>query len=693
MMRRAWLDTETYSETPIAAGIHRYAETVEVMVIIYAFDDGPVHVWDRTLEPMPPDDLIEAAEDPETIFYWHQAQFDMTMRDHDPFMPYVPLERTVCTMAMALAHGLPGSLDKLCGIFKINDDKAKMKEGRKLIQLFCKPMPKKSKLRRATRLTHPEEWATFLRYGAQDVEAMRAVYKQMPKFNYPVLEAERMLWQIDQHINARGIAVDLELAHAAIESSDRLKHDMVEEVKDITFGLVGAATQRDALLAHLLRGYGFALPDLRTSTIEVILDDKAIDLPDSVRELLEIRINASRNSTAKYKALLRSVSSDARLRGTLQFCGASRTGRWSAKLMQLHNLSRVPKYLKKQYDFAIQSIKAGSVDLVYDKPMEVLGSVVRGALVAAPGKTLVVSDLSNIEGRVLAWVAGEDWLIKAFEDFDAGVGADLYKLTYARSFNFPLENVDDEQRQLGKILTLAMGYAGGVGAFITFALTYGVDLEAMAHDAFPSLPHWAIREAKSAWQWAIDQKRTYELSEKVYVVCDALKRMWRRAHPGVVQWWADVIDACMAAIRCENTRFTAGRVQVMRNKAWLRIILPSGRSLCYPSPQAKGDKAFTYMGTNQFTKQWARIDTYAGKCAENICQGIARDVLAEGIIKLDAEGWALGLHIHDETLAEVDDTDIWSVDRMSATLATQPAWADVLPLAAAGFTCLAYRKE
>lgn len=691
MTRICFSDLETYCETDIRAGTHRYAEDAEIMIWAYAFDNGPVQVWDCTAKALMPNDLADALDDPETAFVFHNAHFDYTVLWHSGIR--LPISRIRCTMAQALSHALPASLDKLGEVLGIKEAHKKLKDGKALVQLFCKQRPKNMKLRRATRETHPAEWARFLEYAANDIEATRAIYKKLPKWNFREGGAELALWHLDQTINARGVLIDLELARAAIASSDRIKKQLAQAASDLTFGEVGAATQRDAMLKHLLEAYDIELDDLRTSTVEVLLDSKDVALPPTVRELLEVRAAASRTSTSKYAALIRATSSDGRLRGTLQYCGASRTGRWAGRIFQPQNLARVPKYLKKDYEGAVAAVKSGAVDLLYDNPMEVLGACVRGALIAAPGKKFCVSDLSNIEGRALAWEAGETWKLDAFRAFDAGKGADLYKLAYAKSFGVPVEKVDDgDQRQIGKVQELALGFAGGAGAFAAFATAYGIDLDDMARKAWASIPKEIIRDAKKAWTWAEEQNRTYGMQQNAYIVCDSFKRLWRNAHPHTVTWWKEMETAAKQAVLTEGVAFEARCVKFVRNKAWLRMALPSGRSLCYPGVRLDDDR-ISYMGIDQFSRKWTRIPTFAGKLVENATQAIARDVIAGNMPHMEAEGYPILLSIHDEVICETPDTDAFSAKGLSAILARNPKWAKTLPLAAAGFVTYRYKKD
>ena len=304
---KLWLDTETFSETPLNHGTHRYAERVEIMIWTWAVDDGPVRTWDVTTgTPMPAelDEAIDAADE-----YWWQngGMFDRVVLKHAAPAIYarMPEERWRDTMVQAYAHGLPGKLALLCEIFNIPTDQAKDKEGAQLIQLFCKPRPANSGLRRATRETHPEQWAKFLEYAGNDITAERAVHKAMPRWNYPNNATELAHWHQDQRINMRGMQMDVELAEAAVRAIDRAQKDLAARTVELTDGEVAKATQRDKLLAHLLAEYGIDLPDMKKSTRERRINDP--DLPDALRELLAIRLEATMTSSSKYKTLLRGV--------------------------------------------------------------------------------------------------------------------------------------------------------------------------------------------------------------------------------------------------------------------------------------------------------------------------------------------------------------------------------------------------
>ena len=687
-----FLDTETYSETPLKHGTYRYAEGCEVMVLSWAVDDWPVNVLDLT---RPSAELLLPAElfdDSQTIVA-HNVAFDRNvLRLGSNTRLDIPRERWQCSMVRALAHGLPGSLDALCDLFKVPADKRKMKEGTDLVKLFCKPRPKNQKLRRATRETHPKEWAQFLAYAGRDVEAMRILWGALPSWNYPGADdRELRLHHLDQKINDRGFCLDHNLAEAAMRAADREKARLAAECDDQTGGEVEATTQRDRLLAHLLADYGVHLPDMRADTIERRLSDP--DLPDGVKELLANRLQASSTSTAKYKAVLRAVNADGRVRGTIQFDGAARTRRSAGRVFQPQNLPSRDLLPLAEIDFGIEAMLLDCEHLIFGDVMKLTVSAVRGVVVAPEGKKLVISDLANIEGRDAAFLAGEEWKLQAFRDYDEGTGPDLYNLSYAKSFRVPHQEVTKTQRQIGKVQELFMQYEGGIGAFLTGAATYGIDLEDMAEKAWPALPFDIVSEAEDYHNWCVRKNRnTYGLKAKTFIVCDSLKRAWRLAHPKIVTLWRGLEDTAIEATQHPGATFTFGRFTFRRDGMWLRIKMPSGRFLCYPSPQVIEGK-LTYMGQNQYTRQWCRLKTYGGKLFENVCQSFARDILFDAMPLIEEAGFEIVLHVHDEVVCEAPDSEEYSVDRLSSILATAPEYAAGMPIAAAGFETYRYRKE
>ncbi len=742
-------DTETYSETPIGNGTYRYAEDSEIMLFTWAIDEGEVQCWDVTVDPNMPPELRRAIEAADEVVF-QNSMFDRNVLAKHGI--HIPQERWFDTMVQAYVHGMPGSLAKLCTILGIGEEQAKQeKRGKALIQLFCKPRPKNQKLDRATRDTHPDEWAEFIEYAKRDVVAMREVKRKLPMWNYTGFERE--LWNLDQRINDRGLFVDQELAHAAVRAVTREQKALAERTRTLTGGMVESATKRDRLLRYLLAVEGVELPDTQKDTIERRIQDP--DLPRSLKELLSVRLMSASASPSKYKSLLKGVNDDGRLRGTLQFAGAKRTARWAGRLFQPQNLPSRGILKRSEIEFAIAAMYADADDIVLDNVMLAAVSAIRGCIIAPPGYKLIICDFSNIEGRVQAWLAGETWKITAFEEYDtvkdingawwsgpalreatlAGRrpllavdekgelvrrGPDLYKLAYAKAFKIAIELVGKDQRQIGKVMELMLGYEGGVGAFLTGAETYGFDVEELGRVALSTIPSDVLDEARGFLDWLYQgpeekhQKRMlagydieasfaklqaakdearFGLSEQAFVVCDSLKRMWRRAHPMIASYWKELAQAVRAAINTPENDYRVGKLQVRRDGQWLRIRLPSGRYLCYPSPKVDENGDVSYMGENQYTRQYQRIYSYGGKFFENVCQAVARDFMAYGMPPAEEMGYAIILTVHDELVTEVPDTPAHSVEMLGAVLSTGRTWSKGMPLAAAGFEAHRYGKD
>src|ERR1700677_757735 len=387
---KLWWDLETFSETPINDGAHRYAEKAEVLLFAWAVDDGPVQCWEVQHTRLPKDleDAVLRADE-----YWghNSGGFDRVVIKHAlaEFHYVMDEHKHRDTMVQALCHGLPGSLSTLCDIFRLDADKAKDKRGRRLIRMFCMPQPANQKSRRKTRETHPAEWAEFIEYAKSDITSMRELHKKMPKWNYPNNEFELKTWQWDQRIHNGGVYVDLELSAKAIEAVDIAQTKLATDTRDATGGAVTAATQRDKLLQYILDSHGVSLPDMRADTLERRLLDPS--LPDGVRDLISIRLMASTSSVSKYKRVIRSTSSDGYLRGGIQFNGAGRTGRDAHRLVQMGNMLR-PTLSAEEIETGTESIIAGCADLVTDNVMELCANTMRGIIVSPPGQKIVVAD-------------------------------------------------------------------------------------------------------------------------------------------------------------------------------------------------------------------------------------------------------------------------------------------------------------
>lgn len=651
-----WLDTETFGTLDLLkVGSYRYAyhEDMEVLLFPYAFDDGDPQLVDvdgrplrQALEQDAPE-LLARLESPE-ICVFHNSNFDRHILAASDIV--IPVERIEDTMVQAYTLGYPGKLERLGTVLGLPEEMTKHAEGKKLINRFCKPAPKSHKADRYDRYSHPDEWDRFCEYAKQDIVAMRECHRRMPRVN--LTTTERKVWYLDQKINDRGVRVDMKLVRAAVELAQDRQREVTDEIQHCTWGAVDKHTKSTAIL-EFCREAGVKMPNLQKETVEAML--KVGGMPEDVTRLLQLRVEANKATVSKYTAIGARVSNDGRLRGGFQYGGAVRTLRWAGRGAQLHNLARPPWWLDQA--MAAEAVLGGYVGLLYPDPLDIVKGIVRGSFIPARGKRFAVSDLSNIEGRLTAWVCDETWKIKAFDDFDHGIGPDIYKKTYAESFGIPVEDVDKDGRQIGKVQELAGGYQGWIGAWETFANTYGL----------PPFPEEEICEIMGNWRDAHPRTRS---------MWGMLEKVWRHAikHPG--QGW------------------TCGKHLTMRyypKHDMLLVRIPSGRFVVYLNPKS-GDQ-LGYMGQND-RGMWVFVDTYGGKLLENLVQAIARDVLAWAMLSLDALGYDLVMHVHDEVVAEVDASIADdALSHINEVLATVPEWAPGLPLAAAGFTADRYRKD
>lgn len=673
------LDLETRSRTPIDDGSYKYAETAEILLASLGWEDSQVEVaeWDDVAIP----DLRAAIHHADRVVV-HNSEFDFVILEQHHI--HVPMHKRYCTMAQARRHGLPSGLDKLCEIFRLPQDKAKMKAGRALMLLFCTPRPDGSW---ATKDTHPVEWLQFKEYARLDVVAMMELHRIMPTWND---ELERPNWELDARVNARGFKVDTQFAWMATQLLADDKGELNDRMKIASDGYVEKGTQRDRLLAHLLAEHGVSLPDLTASTLDRRLKDP--DLPDAVRELIALRQQSSKTSNSKYATLLRCVNSDERLRGSLTYCGAHRTKRWTGNKFQPHNLPRATMS-PEEIEHGVRCIKVNAVSIAGNEPLPRYASEgLRGVVVPAPGHKLLVADLANIEGRVVAWLAGEQWKLDAFRSYDAGTGPDLYKLSYARAFAVEPDTVTGQPRQIGKVKELMLGYGGGVGAFITGAETYKVDLEAMAPLAWPNIPRDLQIEAELWWAKSEQDGKTFGLSHDVFVTCDGLKRVHRRDNPKTEQFWYDMEDAAKRTTATGESTEVGEFISFDKEGAWLRMCLPNGGYLCYPSPRISNAGELTFMGSSPYSRKWQRQKTWGGTLVENACQAIARDVLCAGMVEAEnlTHAFDIVLHVHDEAIVEAPLNA--NVEELCGCLTKGWDWTVGLPLAAKGFETLRYRK-
>ncbi|WP_315127328.1 DNA polymerase I [Comamonas antarctica] len=704
MSDRLWLDRETWNTIDLKeVGTYIYADSAEDLMISYAVGDGPARVWDRTAEEMH-DELWHAMDTPDNEVWAHNAQFDRAIHlgQHQQFLPPIDLERWRCSMAMALSHALPAGLADLCRVLRVPADMGKLADGKKLVRLFTQPQPANRKILRATRETHPAEWERFKQYAVNDITAMRECVKRMPNWNWDASAIAE--WHLDQRINERGFQVDRELTQAGARAAITEKARIAQRFSELVQGQFTPG-QREKFKAYLSQRLGFELDNTQSGTFQVMLRDPFLE-PD-VREMMELAIASNKTSTAKYAALDPAVSPDGRFRGGLQFAGAARTRRWAGRLFQPQNLPSRGLPKPEAIESYIEHLKAGTHDLFFDNLMLFGAAALRGCVIVPEGKKMPVADLSNIEGRVLAWIAQENWKLQAFRDYDAGTGPDLYNVTAVSILGGDPWNVPKHLRNaFGKVPDLASGYQGGVAGYQTFARAYGVKMADFWETIQQMIAPQHVEKARdNLASWGRPQLESLEISEIEWVASETCKLAWRARHPATQKFWYDLGGAAKRAIRNPGQVFTVGpfiKLRVVSNcgQKWLVVRLPSGRYLTYFEPHIVGqgrDETIAYWGEaseeDKTTRQWVRVFTHGGKMTGNCCQTIARDILAPAVGEAERRGYLPILTVHDEVLTETPDDDRYSAAGLVEILATNPDWAGGLPLAAAGFETYRYKKD
>lgn len=637
-MRSLSIDLETYSPHDIKkCGVYKYIEDVEILLFGYAFDDDPIRVIDFTDWEQLPDEVIQALTRPDIIKTAFNAQFEINVLQKAMNIK-LELSQWQCTALHSRYLGLPGDL---AGVSKLlwpnNQDKQKMAEGKALIKFFCKPCKPTKKNGGRTRnmpSDNPEKWAKFVDYNRQDVEVERNIKNKLACF--PVPEIEQVYWQMDQVINARGVCIDPVLVGRAIEMNELQKERLLKEACELT-GLDNPNSVAQ-LKEWLQASTGEEIKSLSKTTLPDIIE--STDDPTTLR-MLEIRQLLSKTSVKKYQAIVNSVCEDGRIRGLLQFYGASRTGRWAGRIVQVQNLPKI-NMEEEELDAIRGLVKKG-----YYESVEILGpdnslsQLIRTALVAEieRRRKLIVCDLSAIEARMIAWLAGEEWALEEF----AGKGK-IYEATAAKMYHKDISEITKHspERAKGKIATLACGYGGSVGALIAF----GAERDGLTE-----------KEMKSI----------------VY--------QWRAANVKIVRYWWDVGNAAMATLK-DHLPHSIGVVTYSWSKGTLFCQLPSGRKLAYNRAKivtGKFDKdVIEFEGQDQTTKKWTKIQTYGPKLVENIVQAASRDVLAGGLLEAEKQGLNVVLHVHDEIVCEVPED--FDKDILFKIMTTVPAWAKGLPL-------------
>lgn len=670
------LDFETRSACDLKSeGLARYAEdpTTGVHCMAFALDDQHVGIFYASDFPHVHGTEIFEHVRSGGLVYAHNAAFELAIWNQVCVPKYgwpeLKPEQCRCTMAMAYAMGLPGSLEAAAPALGVEVRKDTV--GKRVMLKWCQPKKDGTFWKPAD---DPQQFEALCDYCRQDVEVERAIHHRMMELS----PAEQELWALDYRINQTGILVDLPAIDKAIKLVCLEKARLDKEMLRVTGGVVGSCSEVQ-LMVKWIRSQGVEIKGVAKSDVIDALAEA--DVPPAVRQALKIRQEAAKSSTAKLVAMRDRACKDGRVRGIHQYHGAG-TGRWAGRGVQTQNLARPrPDMGPDEIEDVIQHLgDRPYVDSMYGPVLDALSDCLRGMIVAPDGSRLIVADWSNIEGRVGAWLTGEDWKIKAFHDFDAGKGPDIYKLAYARSFNKPVSEVQKDERTIGKVMELALQYGGGPGAFQSMAKNYGVK----------------VTDGRA----------------------DELKTLWRKAHPAIVRYWYAVETAAIESLTSAGPVKVgpAGRqVAFKKSGSFLWCKLPSGRVLCYPYAEIQGVRApwmdlgefkdsltyMTMMDPNiksaktipdpNASGKWQRVSTYSGKLFENLCQAVARDILAEGMKRLDSAGYHITFHVHDEIITEMPE-DTGSLKEVERILCAVPAWAEGLPIAVEGFESKRYRK-
>ena len=639
-------DIESFSDIDlIKCGVYAYADSpaFEILLFAYSFDGGETQIIDLAQGEKFPAEVEEAIFDVSVTKTAYNANFERTCLSKY-FGRYIPPESWHCSAVQAAMLALPRSLEDVGRVLGL--DEQKMKEGKELIRYFCVPCkPTKANGGRTRNLPchAPEKWELFKTYCKRDVDVEKSIRRKL--HNFPIPESEMELYRLDQRINDRGVLVDMGLVKQAI-ACERLHKEVVTKR---AYELTGLENPNSvAQLKGWLGDMGMEAESLSKKAVAEMI----AETDGEVEELLRLRLMLAKTSVKKYEAIERSACSDGRVHGMLMFYGANRSGRWSGKNVQLHNL---PKNYLPDLELARNLVKQGrfeDIELLYDSTPNVLSELIRTAFIPKPGCRFVVADFSAIEARVMGWLSGEEWVLDVFR----GDGK-LYEMTASRMFGIPMSEIGkgSPERAKGKVASLACQYGGSTGALVSMgALDMG-----LTEDELPPLV-----------------------------------AAWRKANPHMVQFWWDVDVAAIKAVT-EKQKTKVGKIIFEYKSGILFITLPSGRKLSYVKPRMAVNKfgrdGLTYEGISE-NKKWSRIETYGPKLVENIVQGTARDLLAEAMLRVEKKGYPIVMHCHDEIIAEVPEGS-GSVDEMCEIMAIQPEWAEGLPLRADGYSCSFYQKQ
>jgi DNA polymerase len=657
-VRNLSIDIETFSSVDIKkAGLYKYVQSpdFQILLLAYSFDYGPVQIVDLAQGEQLPPEVVQALADPTVIKHAYNAPFEWYCLNKFYF---TPIEQWRCTMLHGLYCGYTAGLAATAVALGLPEDKRKMSIGVSLIRTFCVPCkPTKSNGHRTRTLPHhePEKWNLFKEYCKQDVVTEMEIERRLSGF--PVPDQEQKLWELDQQINAYGVAVDRELIAGALYCSEVVTKELMDEAVKLS-GLDNPKSVKQ-LTKWLEEETGEEIDNLQKATVKELI--KTTD-NDTARRMLEIRQELSKTSVKKYTAMGVSVCGDGRVRGLLQFYGANRTGRWAGRLVQVQNLPR--NYLET-LSHARECVKARKVEalkLIYGNVPDTLSQLIRTAFIPSPGNVLLVADFSAIEARIIAWLAGEQWRQEVF-----ATHGKIYEASASAMFGVPIErivrgNPEYELRQKGKIAELALGYQGSVGALMSMGATN----MGLTEDELPDIVH-----------------------------------RWRSSNKRIVDLWYSMERAALAVMRTGQPAGIKGLIMAREGdyehrQDFFTITLPSGRKLFYPRPFLSqndfGKEALHYHGVNQNNKKWEVISTYGGKLVENCVQAIARDCLAEALMRVSAAGYQIVMHVHDEVVIDAPKYQA-DLDRVCEIMGQPIDWAPGLLLTADGFVTDFYMKD
>lgn len=666
------IDLETYSTVSIgAAGSYRYIldPSFEILLFAYSLDGMPVEVIDVASGQIIPLWLKNALKNPLYIKHAYNAAFEWFALSK--YLGWLPPDQWRDTMLHALYCGYPASLDAAGRAMGLPEDKKKLTTGKALIRYFCVPCkPSNANGNRTRNLPKhdPDKWKLFKEYNGQDVVTEMEIDRRLSAFPVPAFVQKQ--WETDLQMNARGVAADMELVRGALVIGAIVKSRLMTEARQLS-GLDNPNSIRQ--LAQWLTDATDSDAEITSVTKETIATMLKQPQPANVQRMLEIRQELGKTSTKKYDALETCIADDGRVRGLLQFYGANRTGRWAGRLVQVQNL---PRTYTHPLPPARQLVKDRNIDglrMMYGSINDTLSQLIRTAFVATPGNVLIDADFSAIEARVISWLAGQEWRLEVFRTHGK-----IYEASASQMFHVPIEkikkgNPEYALRQRGKVAELALGYQGGVSAMRR--MDVGHNLDDLSDDEVKGIvDRWRETNSMIRDLWNIVD------SAAITVI----------TYGGAQTIRSETTDAIIT-LACE--------LDVITGTRYMTILLPSGRKLYYPSPEIGvnrwGNSSVSYMGQNQTTKRWERVETYGGKLVENIVQAIARDCLAIAIENLEAQGLHVVFHIHDEV---VIDTPAWAdEDTMLETVTkimTKPIpWAQALPLNADGWVDKFFKKD